>query len=154
MRASGRYNRRRVCGRCTSVTYQPISIGHAADLCITRFQVHRSLYRRIFCQLYFQDNLRGCATTTRKASYSANALCMGCRLSTGSSNPSTVVIFALSAASASIRQALTWRPSKSTVQAPHWPWLQPISVPVRPSVPAVLQPASCEVPQRACGFAH
>src|SRR5262245_21543951 len=58
-----------------------------------------------------------------------NARCSGVR---SSPRPSTVVISAPSAATASVRHDRTRRPSRSTVQAPHCPWSHPFFGPVRP----------------------
>src|SRR5205807_2522996 len=44
--------------------------------------------------------------------------------------PSMVVISAPLATTAKVRQELTRRPSRRTVQAPHWPWSQPFLLPV------------------------
>ena len=61
---------------------------------------------------------------------SANACCTGDSVPSGSVSPSTVVISAPSALTASRRQERTGTPSSRTVQAPHTPCSQPTWVPV------------------------
>ena len=61
---------------------------------------------------------------------SANACCTGDSVPSGSVSPSTVVISALSALTASIRQDRVATPSTRTVHAPQTPCSQPTCVPV------------------------